>query len=291
MDESAEQFYVYVYIDPRNFEPFYYGKGRGSRQFSHLLDTKDSYKTKTINEITKEGLEPTIRVVAKGLSEEQALLVEKTLIWNSRNSRRLTNEATGHFGNKFRPPNTLHRTLPDFDYPNQVHYFNVGDGKHRSWEDNMEYGYLGAGQGKKFREEIRGLHLGDIVVARINKVGYVGIGKVMSEATPARDFRVPKFARSEHARGKLLVDIGLKTAVGDNLYDDILCEYMVAVKWIRTVGRDKAYWKKNAKLFAPRGSTRASLAPQTKTIDYVQRCFGVNIAQLANEKEENLLQG
>jgi len=85
--------------------------------------------------------------------------------------------------------------------------------------------------------------------------------------------------------------MGLKTAVGDNLDDDILSEYMVAVKWIGTVGRDKAYWKKNAKLFAPRGSTRASLARQTKTIDYVQRCFGVNIEQLANEKEENLFQG
>jgi hypothetical protein len=25
-------YYVYVYIDPRNFEEFYYGKGRGNRK-------------------------------------------------------------------------------------------------------------------------------------------------------------------------------------------------------------------------------------------------------------------
>ncbi len=229
MAETGEQFYVYVYIDPRNFERFYYGKGQGSRQFSHLLDSTDSEKTAKISEIRKEGLEPIIRVVAKGLTEEQALLVEKTLIWHSRG---LANVATGHFSGKFRPANTLHRKLPDFDYPNQVHYFNVGDGEHRTWEDNMTYGYLGAGQGKAFRDAIRGLHPGDIVVARLNKVGYVGIGRVMSEATPAREFRVPKFAANELERGKLLIEVGLRTAIKDNLSDDNRCEYMVAVKWI-----------------------------------------------------------
>ncbi|HTZ97384.1 MAG TPA: GIY-YIG nuclease family protein [Terriglobales bacterium] len=287
MSESGEQFYVYVYIDPRNFQAFYYGKGQGSRQFSHLLDSTDCEKTTRINEMRKEGLEPIIRVVAKGLTEEQALLVEKTLIWSSRG---LSNVATGHFGDKFRPLNTLHRRLPDFDYRNQIHYFNVGDGKHRSWEDNVKYCYLGAGQGKAFRDAIRGLHPGDIVVARLNKVGYVGIGRVMSEATPARDFRVPKFAASAQDCGKLLVDLGLKPAIKDHLIDDIKCEYMVAVKWIRTVGRSKGYWEKNAGLFAQRGITRASLANQRRTIQFVQRCFGVNLEELANENEEILFE-
>jgi uncharacterized protein len=285
MAERDDDFYVYVYIDPRNFESFYYGKGRGSRQFSHLLDTKECDKTVRINEIRKQGEEPIIRVVAKGLTEEQALLVEKTLIWHSRG---LDNVATGHFGNKFRPPNTLHRKLPDFDYPNQIHYFNVGDGKYRRWEDNMAYSYLGAGQGKAFRNAIRGLNPGDIVIAYLNGVGYVGVGRVMSEATPARDFRVPKFAPNEPARGKLLIDLGLKTSIGDNLDDDIHCEYMVAVKWIKTVGRNIKYWKKNTGLFAHRGTTRASLANQLKTIEYIQDCFNVNIEQLANAKEEGL---
>jgi uncharacterized protein len=66
MPESDERFYVYVYIDPRSFEPFYYGKGHGSRQFSHLLDSAESGKTGKIKEIREEGLEPIIRVVAKG---------------------------------------------------------------------------------------------------------------------------------------------------------------------------------------------------------------------------------
>lgn len=288
MADSSEQFYVYVYIDPRNFESFYYGKGQGSRQFSHLLDDKDCEKTNRINEIRKAGEEPIIRVVAKGLTEEQALLVEKTLIWNSRG---LSNVATGHFKDKFRPLNTLHRRLPDFDYPNQIQYFNVGDGKHRCWEDNVRYCYLGAGQGKAFRDAIRGLHPGDIVVARLNGVGYVGIGRVMSEATAARNFRVPKFAVNEIDRGKLLIELGLRTAIADNLGDDIECEYMVAVKWIKTVARSTKYWEKNANLFAQRGTTRASLANQKKTIQFVEHCFGVNLEKLANEKEEGLFEG
>ena len=32
------EFYVYVYIDPRNFEEFYYGKGKGNRKVAHLSD-------------------------------------------------------------------------------------------------------------------------------------------------------------------------------------------------------------------------------------------------------------
>jgi len=259
MIENGDQFNVYKYIDPRNFEPFYYGKGQGSRQFSHLLDASDCEKTTKINEIQKEGLEPIIRVVAKGQTEEQALLVEKTLIWHSRG---LTNVATGHFSGKFRPANTFHRRLPDFDYANQVHYFNVGDAKHRRWGDNVNYGYLGAGQGKAFRDAIRGLHGGDIVVARMNGVGYVGIGRVMSEATPARDFRVPNFALNQEARGKLLIDIGLSTAVDDQWDDDIRCEYMVSVKWINTVGREQgALEKERGPLCATRNNPRQSCQP------------------------------
>lgn len=51
-----EDYYVYVYIDPRNFEEFYYGKGKGSRKEAHLHDGGDSEKAKRINDIRKPGL-------------------------------------------------------------------------------------------------------------------------------------------------------------------------------------------------------------------------------------------
>ena len=69
-------YYVHVYIDPRNFEEFYFGKGRGSRKDAHLSDTSDSEKAKRIAAIEAAGLKPIIRVIARDLSEHDALLVE-----------------------------------------------------------------------------------------------------------------------------------------------------------------------------------------------------------------------
>ena len=60
----TDRYYVYVYIDPRNFEEFYYGKGTGSRSHAHLQDVGDSVKVARIKAIQKEGLEPIIRIIA-----------------------------------------------------------------------------------------------------------------------------------------------------------------------------------------------------------------------------------
>ena len=102
-------YYVYVYIDPRNYEEFYYGKGKGNRMKAHLNDESDTEKVKRIKAIQKEGLEPIIKVIAKGLTESEAFLIEKTLIWKL--GRNLTNILPGHFADKFRPHNTLHLNL------------------------------------------------------------------------------------------------------------------------------------------------------------------------------------
>jgi len=94
MTAGLQDFYVYVYIDPRNYEEFYYGKGRGARRLAHLFDETDSEKVARIRAIRKEGSEPIVRTIAAGLTEPEALLIETTLIWklgkNSPTSRRDT---------------------------------------------------------------------------------------------------------------------------------------------------------------------------------------------------------
>jgi hypothetical protein len=90
----ANDYYVYVYIDPRNYEEFYYGKGKGSRKDAHLTDPSDSEKVRRIGAIQKAGLEPIVRVITRDLSEHDALLVEKTLLWKL--GRQLTNISSGH---------------------------------------------------------------------------------------------------------------------------------------------------------------------------------------------------
>src|SRR3989344_1485883 len=168
-------YYVYVYIDPRNYEEFYYGKGKGNRKKAHLNDESDTEKTKIIKAIQKEGLEPIIKVVAKGLSESEAFLIEKTLIWKL--GKNLTNISSGHFADKFRPHNSFHLNLNCFDFENGIFYVNVGEGETRAWEDCRNFGFLTAGQGSKWSDPLKTLNAGDIVVAYLKQKGYVGIGK------------------------------------------------------------------------------------------------------------------
>jgi hypothetical protein len=277
MTEPNSEFYVYVYYDPRNFQPFYIGEGKGKRLFSHESDPQDTRKTATIRSIKAAGLEPIIRVIAKGLTKEQARLVEKTLLWSTRG---LTNTASGYFKKNFRPKDTLHRNLPDFDFSNQIYYFNVGHGEHRLWEENVQYGYVSAGQRKKYSDEIRRLHAGDLIVARGKGPGYRGVGRVVSEPVPVRRFLVPPCAKDRAARGKPLVQLALKANVKDNIDDDLKCEWAAAVEWLQTT--PKAHWKPKFGLYAPRGVTCHSIADQPKTIKYIEQVFDIRFGELSS---------
>jgi hypothetical protein len=268
------EYYVYVYIDPRNFEPFYYGKGKGSRKEEHTKSKGESRKAKRIKQIIADDVKPVIRVIAAGLTEEQAHLVEATLIWQAEG--RTLNEASGHFSKHFRPHRTLHRELASFDSNRRIFFFNVGDSSKRKWEDDVKYGYVGAGGGKRYKLAIEGLREGDIIAAYLSRTGrgFVGVGRVTARAKPAREFRV---------KDRLLIDYpGIPKELGRYLNDDDKCEWMAAVKWIKTVGRNQAHFKKNAKLFVPQ-LVRASLAKQHKTIAFINERFGVDLYKLANQ--------
>ena len=267
---SHSDYYVYVYIDPRNLTEFYFGKGRGQRKLAHLKDDADTEKTRTIAAIRKAGLSPTIKVIAANLTEQEALLIEKTLIWKLRKT--LTNIASGHFAKKFRPPNTLHLNMPGFDYAYGVYYINVGEGVHRNWNDCRKYGFLSAGQGEKYSKPLRTLNIGDIVVAYLRSHGYVGIGKVTAQAVRIRDYL---------HQGKSLKEYALEEPnMFDNSDNSEKSEYVVAIKWIHSVSREEAHFKRKSNLFTSQ-LIKASLDNQPKTINFINEAFDVDLYALA----------
>ena len=267
MSSEDQNYYVYVYIDPRNFEEFYYGKGKGNRKAAHLKDTRDTDKTKRIQEIKKAGLEPIIRVIAKELTEKEAFLVEKTLLWKL--GKTLTNISKGQLKAHFRPVNTMYKELPDFDFSNDIYYVNVGEGWARNWDDCRRFGFLSAGQGVQWSEPMKSLSKGDIVVAYLKRHGYVGIGVVKEKAVNASHFR---------HNNKSLHDFKLVEPGIFNNYDNAKAEYLVKVKWLKSFPREEAKWQKGKGLFTTQ-QVVARLSNQTKTIKFLEKAFDISLIQ------------
>ncbi len=268
MKVNTAEYYVYVYIDPRNFEEFYYGKGKANRKDAHLNDNSDSEKSKRIKAIQKSGLSPIIKVIAKELTEREAFLIEKTLIWKL--GKNLTNQSSGHFAEKFRPHDTMHLDLAHFDFKNGLYYVNVGEGEHRNWDDCKNYGFLSAGQHQKYSDPIRTLMQGDIIAAYLKGSGYVGIGRVKEHAVRVNDFKFD---------GKLLNTLDLKTlAIFDNC-DNENSEFTIKIEWIKSVDRKDGKWKSNEGLFSSQ-LIKASLQGQPKTIEFLEKEFEIKFNEI-----------
>lgn len=82
-------YYVYNYIDPRNGEVFYIGKGRKNRAWDHLRAAqrncpysykRNRIKHNLIRKILSTGLTPIIHISPSSLSEKEALDIEDWLI-------------------------------------------------------------------------------------------------------------------------------------------------------------------------------------------------------------------
>ncbi len=113
-------------------------------------------------------------------------------------------------------------------------FFNVGEGIHRNWEDNCDYQYIGAGQGKVYSNALKKLKTGHRIFAYMRGRGYVGFGEVVKEAVMIRDFVVK-------SKQKPLLDLELKaTAASEDSDNAEMSEWVVGVNWIKTFSRDEA---------------------------------------------------
>jgi hypothetical protein len=92
-----EDYYIYAYLDPRKpglykygsiqfeYEPFYIGKGRSKRQFSHIkkyriLNDKNKLKVNKLKKIKAENLDPVIIKIAENIREEKCFYLKKKII-------------------------------------------------------------------------------------------------------------------------------------------------------------------------------------------------------------------
>lgn len=269
LKEVMSEYYVYVYIDPRNFEEFYYGKGKGSRKDAHLFEDSDSEKSKRIKAIKKEGLEPIIRVIARGLSEHDALLVEKTLLWKL--GKHLTNVSSGHYSKNFRPHDTIYKKLSGFDFQNGLYYYNVSEGPHRNWDDYVKYGFISAGQAPRFRDAMLSFEVGDVIAAYLPKSGYLGIGKITNEAIPIQQVYI---------NDTPLLSLPLKCQnMADNSDSEEKSEYVALVNWFVTLNREDAKFKSKSGIYTPQ-KVKASLDNQPITVQFLESEFEIDLKEL-----------
>jgi uncharacterized protein len=274
---DGEDHYVYCYIDPRNLEIFYYGKGTGDRSKAHINEAQGKFEkgstlrkmTARIKDILDAGTEPDIKVIATRLTQDQAFLVEAALIWKS--NTQLVNAISGHYQDKFRPKDTLHKKLAGFDFSHGIHFFNVGEGEgdSRSWNDCYAYEFLSTGYGSQYKKQALQLHEGDVALAYLSQYGYVGVGRVIAEAVPSRDFRIGK---------KRLKEISLHASNMCHHPNDLdMCEYVIRVKWLVKKKRENAL--KDSGLFHA-VSTRVKMTNQPKTLRFIEEEWGVQFDKI-----------
>ena len=123
-------------------------------------------------------------------------------------------------------------------------YASFGEGEARRWVDARRYGFIGGGGGKWYSQTLRSLEKGHRVFVHIPQRGYVGVGEVIDEAVPIKDFRV----RTE-GQDRPLLDLPLEAENMDRAQDDLdECEWVVAVNWLKAHPIEDAYWEKG--LFA-----------------------------------------
>lgn len=115
-------------------------------------------------------------------------------------------------------------------------FMNTGDSGngHRSWEDCVTYGFMLAGGGKSWIDQVRKLRAGDKFFAYLSGHGYVGLGEVVAEAVPFKDF-VPDGQHKPLPQLPLSADANQVRNNDPEEWDEC-----ARVRWIRALPRDKA---------------------------------------------------
>jgi hypothetical protein len=152
-------------------------------------------------------------------------------------------------------------------------YVNVAEGPNfRNWEDMRNHGFIAAGRGRKFSNQLSRLSQDDKIFVYQPGAGYVGYGCVSStEPVMAKDFVTED--------GRSLDDLRLEGQLNepgilDHRDDPELAEYLVSVKWQKTFSK-----------FEPKRLEGGFANPaivcklrDARTLDFLEKAFGIEPA-------------
>ena len=131
----------------------------------------------------------------------------------------------------------------DDDGNGQDYYFAFGDDfgwteRTRAWEDGRRFGFVSAGNGRRYSGPLKQLPVGARVWVHIPKTGYVGVGTVTAPAQMARDVTV-----EVNGQPTRLLDAPLVATAMNFTDDPDMSEWVVLVDWIKALPRENAIWE------------------------------------------------
>lgn len=113
--------------------------------------------------------------------------------------------------------------------------FTVEYGNGRSWLDAQKWGFVSAGGNGGL---LANINKGDFVFCHIAGIGFVGVGICTNGIIPMEDFIVDDNGEQKKIMDCSWMDNTAKSALNPHT------EYVLAVKWFRTVSTDFGYWEK-----------------------------------------------
>jgi hypothetical protein len=121
----------------------------------------------------------------------------------------------------------------------QDFYVSFGVDEQRAWEDAIKYGFISGGGGRWYSQSLNALEPGHRVFVHIPKRGFVGVGVVQETVKPVKEFTVD-------VNGQMMpiLEAPLNApAMGSKADDPELSEYVVKVRWLKTVPEGDAIWE------------------------------------------------
>ena len=134
-------------------------------------------------------------------------------------------------------------------------YFAFGGSEGRRWEDAVQFGFVSAGGGDWYSKTVKALPVGARLFVYMPKIGYVGVGETTGLA----------INYSESAEWKS------KKMVGKYIHDNGEPEFLVPVRWIKTLSPAEAIYGNG--LFASQHS--ACKLRDIKTLKVLTQKFDV----------------